>query len=513
MAKKQFPEELIPLVKAGIPTDKILFETGENGTVTELEVTDAFLSDLSLIGQLKDLNKLTLSNNHLRDIHTISSLSNLKELYLVDNQIRDIWPISSLSGLTVLELFDNQIQDIEAIGSLNNLTLLDLGQNKIKDINPLSKLRNLKQLYIYNNQLINIDPISSLNNLTTLFLGNNFIIDINPIKSLTTLRSLYLHNNQIQNINPVSSLSNLKNLYLYNNQIQDIEPISSLSNLSELYLHHNQIQDIKPISSLSNLEKLSLAGNQIQDIQPIISLSFLAQVEIEGNPVTNTIPPETLDAGWPQVRTWLLNQEKNALVLIREAKMLFLGNSNVGKSDLLSLLENESLPATHDSTHGIVYKALQTILPDTTVHCWDFGGQEFYHATHQLFFSEGALHLLLWSFRDVKRIENEQESFFEPDYWMRCIEQLSLGKGKNVETIAIENKIDLEPEESEEEKRKRTYHLLYHDEPGKEFKALNMHTCRVSLQQGMRMEGLKEMIKERLGKLLEIQKHPKDYKQ
>ena len=165
--------------------------------------------------------------------------------------------------------------------------------------------------------------------------------------------------------------------------------------------------------------------------------------------------------------------------------MLFLGNSNVGKSDLLYIWNHENIPPSHKSTHGLVYKVLNDLLDNCKVHCWDFGGQEYYHATHQLFFSAGALHLLLWSQENISRNDKEPESFFELDYWMRCVEQLSMGETEDssVETIIIENKIDLQDYATSTLNYKR-----YQEK----FRNLQVHFTGVSIKNGKRLQGLKE---------------------
>ena len=51
------------------------------------------------------------------------------------------------------------------------------------------------------------------------------------------------------------------------------------------------------------------------------------------------------------------------------------------------------------STHGILVGNFNIEVEENqtvNVNLWDFGGQEYYHATHRLFFSDNVLYLLLW---------------------------------------------------------------------------------------------------------------------
>ena len=49
-----------------------------------------------------------------------------------------------------------------------------------------------------------------------------------------------------------------------------------------------------------------------------------------------------------------------------------------------------------------------------TVRAWDFGGQEVYRITHQFFFSQRALYLVVWKPREGQE-QNEVEG------WLRRI--------------------------------------------------------------------------------------------
>jgi GTPase SAR1 family protein len=122
-------------------------------------------------------------------------------------------------------------------------------------------------------------------------------------------------------------------------------------------------------------------------------------------------------------------------------KVLLLGNSNIGKSDLLEYFETNQKPTHKDSTHGVQYKKL--LFNDIEYHFWDFAGQYFYHATHKLFFSPSALNLILYGediVRDDKPFEN---IFFHLSYWIRSVELLNQDSTHKEEVFLLENKIDL----------------------------------------------------------------------
>jgi hypothetical protein len=81
---------------------------------------------------------------------------------------------------------------------------------------------------------------------------------------------------------------------------------------------------------------------------------------------------------------------------------VLVGEGEVGKTSLVAALRDEAFVAGRLTTHGIERHALalpHPSLPDTglTLNAWDFGGQEVYRITHQFFFSERALYLVVWA--------------------------------------------------------------------------------------------------------------------
>lgn len=99
-----------------------------------------------------------------------------------------------------------------------------------------------------------------------------------------------------------------------------------------------------------------------------------------------------------------LRARSNADTELNEAKLVIVGEGEVGKSCLLDALRGhpfiEGLPATH----GIKIKSLELTDIETqkeiTLNAWDFGGQRVYRPTHQLFFSSPAVYLVVWKPRE-----------------------------------------------------------------------------------------------------------------
>ena len=84
-----------------------------------------------------------------------------------------------------------------------------------------------------------------------------------------------------------------------------------------------------------------------------------------------------------------------------EAKLIFVGEGNVGKTSLVAELKGAAFVEGRPTTHGIEISPLTFGHPDLnsdmTLRAWDFGGQMLYRVTHQFFFSRRALYVVVWT--------------------------------------------------------------------------------------------------------------------
>lgn len=85
-------------------------------------------------------------------------------------------------------------------------------------------------------------------------------------------------------------------------------------------------------------------------------------------------------------------------------KLILVGEGGMGKSSLLRALHQQAFDPTLELTHGIQVGTLRLPYPNIpnlnlTFYTWDFGGQEIYQATHQLFLTRRSVYLLVWNAR------------------------------------------------------------------------------------------------------------------
>ena len=127
---------------------------------------------------LEPLTELDLENNNISDISALAGLNNLKILTLKNNNIRDISAMAGLSNLLRINLEDNNISDISALAGLSNLEWLNLWKNNISDISALAGLSSLQELHLSFN---NISDISALVNNVGLLDGDTVFLGTNPL--------------------------------------------------------------------------------------------------------------------------------------------------------------------------------------------------------------------------------------------------------------------------------------------------------------------------------------------
>src|SRR6185369_11980734 len=118
---------------------------------------------------------------------------------------------------------------------------------------------------------------------------------------------------------------------------------------------------------------------------------------------------------------YFAQQQRNAKPL-NEVKLLLVGHGRVGKTSLSKALRGIPHDLQEPETPGIERHSLKLGArePAITAHIWDFGGQEFLHQTHQFFFSQRSIYLVVLSGRQGRPMQ-------EAEYWLRLIRTYGTG--------------------------------------------------------------------------------------
>jgi Leucine-rich repeat (LRR) protein len=97
----------------------------------EIEMADYELEDLDGISACHYARAVDLSNNNLTDISELGEMRQVERLYLSNNQIGLIDVLNMLSVLQVLDISYNDVDDISPLFELNYLNYLNVMGNRI----------------------------------------------------------------------------------------------------------------------------------------------------------------------------------------------------------------------------------------------------------------------------------------------------------------------------------------------------------------------------------------------
>ncbi|MCH9659743.1 MAG: leucine-rich repeat domain-containing protein, partial [Bacteroidetes bacterium] len=272
------------------------------------------------------------------------------------------------------------------------------------------------------------------------------------ILDLTNLTHLDLDRNQLTILpEAIGKLTKLKQLDLEGNQLTILpEAIGELTNLTYLNLYDNQLTILpEAIQELTNLIHLDLFDNQLTTLpEAIEKLTKIKQLDIRNNcfqvgaEVYELSPKEQIK----EILKWQRAQQAGTLQSIHEAKVIFIGESNYGKTHLIELLRKGEINREIKTTHGIERSQVNVPYKDKDIrlNIWDLGGQEFMRSTHQFFFSERTLYILVTL---ARRERNEL------NHWLKLANQL----GNKAPVLVVINKIDIDPHDLDRKSLERDY--------------------------------------------------------
>ena len=400
---------------------RIIEEAAENKR-SELDLSRSQLTSLPPeIANLTNLTALYLSGNQLTSLpHEITKLTNLTRFDLSRNQLTS-FP-HEITNLIWLDLSGNKMTSLPPeIAKLTNLTRLDISGNQLTSLpHEITKLTKLTRFDLSRNQLTSFPH--EITNLTALDLSGNQLTSLpHEITKLTNLTALDLSGNQLTTLPPeIANLANLIRLDLSENQLTTLPPeIANLTNLTALYLVGSQLTTLPhEITNLTNLTVLDLFDNQLTSLpHEITKLTRLNEIDLSENPLESP-PPEIVEQGVEAIFVYLRKLIGGA-VEQNEAKLILVGQGDVGKTCLAKRLIYDEFIEDR-TTEGIDILEWDVTAPtleeeEIRLNVWDFGGQEIYHATHQLFLTKRSVYLLVWNARKSRDYEHIY-------YWLHTIE-------------------------------------------------------------------------------------------
>ena len=400
------------------------------GQLTQLQKLNLSGNQLTVLpeslDQLMQLQSLDLSNNQLTALpESLGHLMQLQSLDLPNNQLTALpeW-LGQLTQLQSLTLSGNQLTALpEWLGQLTQLQSLDLSNNQLTAL-PES-LGNLIELDFFGaskNPLLRFPSfLRKLRRLTGLRITDAGIKEVPSwIGELVSLEWMDIAANNLTGLpNESGEISKLEQLVLSGNPLGQVP--QCIRKLNRLFFFQASDCNLEAIpdwlGEMENLKQVYFERNKLSDIPATLGqLKSLKEFYLSENPLN----PELAAAykeGLYAVKRYL-RAKMEAQVVLNEAKLILIGEGEVGKSCLLGALRGDPWEEGRPTTHGIEIKPVKVTNPATgteiTLNGWDFGGQRVYRPTHQLFFSAPAVYLVVWKPR-----EGPQQGFVKE--WIKLV--------------------------------------------------------------------------------------------
>ena len=336
------------------------------------------------------------------------------------------------SGVPALDLSRLGLTALpDALARLTHLTELNVSGNRLTDLPGwLGELTALTELRASGNRLTAPpEPVARLTGLTRLVLSGNALTALPDwIAGLAALRDLALIGNQLEALpDALGDLASLTHLDVSYNRLTALpETVGRLSSLLYLSASRNLLEELpETLGALAGLRTLQLGGNRLARLPESLGrLGALTRLDLTDNALTGlpaavgalpalevlgldanplaSPPPAVVAAGTEAVLAYL--RDGGDAVRQWRSKLLLVGEGGVGKTSLLKALTGQAPQLGEQSTHGLNIEGLTLAHPadpdvPMELSVWDFGGQHVYHATHQFFFTDQSLFLLVWNAR------------------------------------------------------------------------------------------------------------------
>lgn len=396
------------------------------------------LSDLAQLETLTELEVLDVSNTQINGIESLKGMKQLKWLNISQTQIRDLTPLNDLADLKWLDLSETKVRTINPLRNLFQLNDLFFHSTEISDLTPLKDLKQLEILMFSRTNVNDLSPLSDLYQLNILNISSTLVYDLNPLKSLSQLLILGANSTPLSDLSPLKDLTHLQILKISNTLITDLSALKDLSRLLQLDISLTNVNNISPLKNLTQLVELNISSTQVSNLSSIenlfelqalhafnlplkIDLELLEKIlnknsrlNIYFDPTILNIP-KGLESDTNALREYLkANKEEN-----KSLKIILLGNTRAGKSQLVNFLKEQKFEVESKSTPGIQIVEWNTNINGKkySLVFYDFGGQDYYHATHNLYLDTQSLYLVLWHPQVI-----EEEQHMSLGYWLGNID-------------------------------------------------------------------------------------------
>lgn len=203
-----FPEpQQVKIGSEFFPVDSVSLD------LSNRELTNQQIFNLT---HMKKLEYLDLSGNYITDLSCLNGLSEMDSLFFSNNNVSDISFAASMPKLRQFVAENCGISDISVLADKTQLEYVFIGDNYVTDISPLENCNKLKQIGFNEAQIGNIEALRDKTDLEKVCLTGCNLTSIEPLTNCKKLRYVYLGRNRLTDISPLEGCE-IAEFYLDNN--------------------------------------------------------------------------------------------------------------------------------------------------------------------------------------------------------------------------------------------------------------------------------------------------------
>ncbi|MFN4087367.1 MAG: TIR domain-containing protein [Spirosomataceae bacterium] len=311
----------------------------------------------------------------------------------------------------------------------------------------------LEALYMYNN--VDILELKNFPKLTYLNVSQSPELTTLHVDKAPNLKEIHASLcPKLTEVKLGAELNELEKLDISKSPVETFETKTELKNLAYFIAFETKFKQLN-LAHMSQIKYLIAPKSKISEIDwtKVTSLPKLESIELPSeytsdiNRITEILKQHVgLDLR-KELNNYLKTLSQSGSQSQKRLKILLLGNTTSGKSTLRRILFSkagkEIEAATQEgidennketSTHGAIIETetLNLASVDYQIQVFDFGGQDYYHATHLPFYQAHTWHILIYGPDEdtelnsayeygQKTVEGRDEVLFPITYWLKSV--------------------------------------------------------------------------------------------
>ncbi len=369
----------------------------------------------------------------------------LRKLWIQNTDAEQV-DLSAFAALEDLVLhFNPSLAAVKVPKAFRRLRRLQLGQtpwgNRL-DLNSMEALESLALSHTNISQIYLDHPLPKLQ----LFGNDNSLEDWRFLTMLPGLQSLALYGDGAEGLPDLRGLQGLRELCFWN--VSELQPEWLLlpDSLETLEIMKTELHHLpESIRGLPKLRSLNLSYSHLEELPLWLPDLGLEMSRMPGTPIClyhtqiDGVDMSVFDNSQEYIRQWFRDRQRGLEWPLNEAKVIFLGDGDVGKTYTIARLMNDGGQPEgyqNDSTPGVLIRHKNYDLGDrqVKVHFWDFGGQDEMQPMHRVFLSQDTLYMVLVDARSKRQNSQVRD-------WLRTVQSFADGSP----VLVVVNKTDLNP--------------------------------------------------------------------